>query len=359
MISSLSSRPKRYLHRATQRWAVRLPVAALFALGLWAAVTPSGAHPALAFDDETPGFRNAPTQLAGDKPARVFLPLTVASPRVVEEQVDLVDFTYRLQEGDDLAMLALVWGVDSEQMACVTRSGQEALSGLRPGTVIMIANPRYRCHTVQPDETVAQIAQDYGVTVDNLLTEPWNLLETTDETLEPGRRLLILDGIRPDLASLRQTQTVTATSSLLQPVAPVQAQPTPEKPAVWPYGDGQFIWPVGGGVISQGFRSGHRAIDIAARIGTPVYAADSGIVIKSGYSKDGYGGRAIIDHQIDYVTLYAHLSQALVEVGDVVEKGQLIGYVGSTGNSTGPHIHFEIRDFGFLVDPRTLLGREE
>ncbi len=290
---------------------------------------------------------------------RVYLPLTLASPRAVQEEVDLVDFTYRLQEGDDLAMLALVWGVDSELMACVTRSGQEPLSGLRPGTVIMIANPRYRCHRVQLDETAAQIAEDYGVAVEVLLAEPWNLLESTDEVLEPGRRLLILDGIRPDLASLRHTQPVTATSPLPEIATPVQAEPTPEQPAVWPYGDGQFIWPVRGGVISQGFRAGHRAIDIAAPIGTPVYAADNGVVIKSGYSQDGYGGRVIIDHQIDYVTLYAHLSQALVEVGDVVQKGQLIGYVGSTGNSTGPHIHLELRDFGFLVDPRALLNDKQ
>ncbi len=293
--------------------------------------------------------------MAEPKLFRVYLPLTLASPPAALDEVELVDFTYRLEEGDDLAMLALVWGVDSELMACVTRSGQEPLSGLRPGTVIMIANPRYRCHTVQLDETVEQIALDYGVTVDVLLAEPWNLLETIDETLETGRRLLILDGIRPDLASLRHTEPVTATSPLPELAAPVQAEPTPEQPVVWPYGDGQFVWPVQGGVISQGFRAGHRAIDIAAPIGTPVYAADNGIVIKSGYSKDGYGGRVIIDHQIDYVTLYAHLSQALVEVGDVVQKGQLIGYVGSTGNSTGPHIHFEIRDFGFLVDPRSLL----
>jgi murein DD-endopeptidase MepM/ murein hydrolase activator NlpD len=292
-------------------------------------------------------------------PFRVYLPLTVASPLAVREEVDLVDFTYRLHEGDDLAMLALIWGVDSELMACVGRSGQEPLSELRPGTIIMVANPRYRCHTVQPDETVEQIAQDYAVALDVLLAEPWNLLETADETLQAGRRLLILDGMRPDLASLRESQPVTATATLLPPAMLVQDQPSPEKPAAWPYGDGQFIWPVRGGVISQGFRIGHRAIDIAAPIGTPVYAADNGIVIKSGYSKDGYGGRVIIDHQIDYVTLYAHLSQALVQEGDVVQKGQLIGHVGSTGNSTGPHIHIEIRDFGFLVDPRSLLSGEQ
>ncbi len=155
--------------------------------------------------------------MAEPKLFRVYLPLTLASPPAALDEVELVDFTYRLQEGDDLAMLALVWGVDSELMACVTRSGQEPLSGLRPGTVIMIANPRYRCHTVQLDETVEQIALDYGVTVDVLLAEPWNLLETIDETLETGRRLLILDGIRPGPPQHRKEPsrgpTATASSS--------------------------------------------------------------------------------------------------------------------------------------------------
>ena len=113
-----------------------------------------------------------------------------------------------------------------------------------------------------------------------------------------------------------------------------------------------------GGVISQGFHSRHKALDIAVKIGTPVRAVDNGIVVKSGYSTVGYGGRIIIDHQIDYTTHYAHLTQALVEEGDVVQKGQIIGYVGSTGNSTGPHLHFELRDFGNLIDPRPLLHDE-
>ncbi len=293
-------------------------------------------------------------------PFRAFLPLALASPSLAQEEpLELVAFTYRLQAGDDLTMLALLWGIDSEAIACVTRSGQEPLSGLRPGVLIMIPNARYRCHTVQADETLDQIAEAYGVPVDVILDEPWNAIDAADEALEPGRRLLILDGFRPDLASLRHGRPVTSTAVLPEPAALPEAQPTRDQPAVWPYGDGAFIWPVRGGVISQGFRAGHRAIDIAAPIGTPVYAADNGIVLSSGYARDGYGGRVIIDHQIDYVTLYAHLSQALVQEGDVVQKGQLIGYVGSTGNSTGPHIHFELRDFGFLIDPRTLLTGEQ
>jgi murein DD-endopeptidase MepM/ murein hydrolase activator NlpD len=331
---------------SSRRWFGLASASVLVVLGLLAML-----WAAQAYADETP-----PELM----PFRAFLPLTLTSPSLVQEEpLDLVSFTYRLQADDDLAMLALRWGIDSEAIACVTRSGQEPLSGLRPGMLLMIPNARYRCHTVQPDETLDEIADGYGVTVGVLLDEPWNAIEAADEALDAGRRLLILDGFRPDLNSLRNSREMMVTAALQESTAaPAPAQTAGERPAVWPYGDGTFIWPVRGGVISQGFRPGHRAIDIAAPIGAPVYAADNGIVISSGYSRDGYGGRVIIDHQIDYVTLYAHLSQALVQEGDVVQKGQIIGYVGSTGNSTGPHIHFEIRDFGFLVDPRSLLTGE-
>lgn len=318
------------------------------------------AQPVLASEEGPPQAPAVPTP-PGSSPFRTYLPLTLVAPGAEQDAVDLVAFTYRLQQDDDLTVLALEWGIDSEAIACVTRSGQEPLSGLRPGQVIMIPNARYRCHTVQPGETLEQIAQDYEVTVDVLLAEPWNMVGSAGEPLESGWRLLILDGNRPDLADLRQSQTVSMAAAPNAPAAGLAAATPTAQPLdarAQGYGDGHFIWPVRGGVISQGYRVGHRAIDIAAPIGTPVYAADNGVVLKSGYSKDGYGGRVIIDHQIDYVTLYAHLSQALVQEGDVVQKGQLIGYVGSTGNSTGPHIHFELRDFGFLIDPRTLLPEQ-
>lgn len=139
--------------------------------------------------------------------------------------------------------------------------------------------------------------------------------------------------------------------------APADAASTPPNkptPVPWPYGDGHFIWPVHG-VVSQGYSDRHKALDIAADFGAPVVAADNGVVKKAGWSPTGYGLRVVVDHNIDYVTLYAHLSDIVVKEGQVVEKGQVIGYVGSTGNSTGPHVHFEIRDFGYLVDPLPLL----
>ena len=154
------------------------------------------------------------------------------------------------------------------------------------------------------------------------------------------------------------------------PGARPSARPRPDRAAVsypsdtwaatpfqdWPYGDGQFIWPVVG-PISQGARPGHTALDIAVPTGTPVKAVDRGKVIMAGWNPTGYGFRVVIDHGIDYVTLYADLSDIYVEPGQVVGKGQIIGASGANGNITGPHLHFEIRDFGRLVDPLPLLPK--
>jgi murein DD-endopeptidase MepM/ murein hydrolase activator NlpD len=81
------------------------------------------------------------------------------------------------------------------------------------------------------------------------------------------------------------------------------------------------------------------------------------VVIRAGWNNQGYGQFVVIDHNIDYLTLYAHLSEILVKEGQVIAQGQAIGRVGSTGNSTGPHLHFEIRDFGRQTNPLELLGR--
>jgi murein DD-endopeptidase MepM/ murein hydrolase activator NlpD len=127
-------------------------------------------------------------------------------------------------------------------------------------------------------------------------------------------------------------------------------------PKDWPYGSGIFMWPVYGW-LSQGYRNDHRAIDIAANTGTFVTAADRGVVLRSGWNDQGYGMFVVIDHNIDYITLYAHLYDVVVKEGDIVAQGQIIGTIGSTGNSTGPHLHFEIRDFGRRANPLDFLMR--
>ena len=114
-----------------------------------------------------------------------------------------------------------------------------------------------------------------------------------------------------------------------------------------------FVWPVHG-VITSGFgwRWGrmHEGVDLAVPIGTPVVAAKAGVVIVAGWM-GGYGNLVVVDHGGGIATAYGHNTNVTVGVGQFVEQGQLIAYSGSTGHSTGPHVHFEVRINGGAVDP--------
>jgi len=122
------------------------------------------------------------------------------------------------------------------------------------------------------------------------------------------------------------------------------------------YGTGTFIWPTGNTFISgNDFWSGHLAIDIGAVTGQTVYASDSGVVVYAGGISGGYGNMVMIDHGNGYATLYAHLSAISVRCGQSVYQGGAIGAAGSTGNSTGPHLHFEVRYFGGFINPHFVL----
>ena len=125
-------------------------------------------------------------------------------------------------------------------------------------------------------------------------------------------------------------------------------------------GTGDYFWPVDGGYISahQGDGRGHKGIDIAAPYGTPIYAAASGTVIDAGTGwNGGYGNCIIIQNDDGNVTVYAHQAELVAEYGDVIEKGQLIGYVGSTGDSSGNHLHFEVRKDGKYYDPELYVSQ--
>jgi murein DD-endopeptidase MepM/ murein hydrolase activator NlpD len=127
------------------------------------------------------------------------------------------------------------------------------------------------------------------------------------------------------------------------------------------HGSGVLIWPLQGRITSRygayrrwggGYR--HTGVDVAAPYGTPIYAADAGEVIFSGWW-DGYGKAIVIDHGRGRATVYGHMSRLYPSVGATVVKGQTIGLVGSTGYSTGPHLHFEVRKNGTPVNPMPYL----
>ncbi|MBI5286834.1 MAG: M23 family metallopeptidase, partial [Deltaproteobacteria bacterium] len=117
---------------------------------------------------------------------------------------------------------------------------------------------------------------------------------------------------------------------------------------------GRFIWPVKGEVVSPfGIRGRikHDGIDIAAMAGTPVLAGDDGEVMYSANTVRGYGNMIIIKHHGNFFTIYAHNEENLVKVGDMVKKGDVIAKVGNTGNTSGYHLHFEIRNSGRPRNP--------
>ncbi|MDD4689137.1 MAG: M23 family metallopeptidase [Eubacteriales bacterium] len=117
---------------------------------------------------------------------------------------------------------------------------------------------------------------------------------------------------------------------------------------------GYFLWPNRGKISSRfGIRSrdNHKGIDIAAPVGSAVYASDGGVVTFAGWNDGGYGYMVILDHGNGYVTYYAHCNKVLINEGDTVSQGQVIAEVGNTGISTGPHLHFEVRHNGTPVNP--------
>ena len=122
---------------------------------------------------------------------------------------------------------------------------------------------------------------------------------------------------------------------------------------------GEFVWPLDGSYITSrvGTRWGgrpHSGLDIAAAIGTIVVSAIDGEVISAG-RHGGFGYSVLIKHKDGYTTRYAHLARTMMTAGTIVKKGQIIGYSGNTGRSTGPHLHFEVRYFGIVLDPESFL----
>ncbi len=295
---------------------------------------------------------------------------------------------YTVQAGDTLLTIALEVGIDLAKMPCAVAPTFQVNQPLVIGDQLEIPTATILCHQVQVGETLAAISTHYGVAAAAIYGLPWNGLQTTPlaaVTLTAGHylRIDLTPGSQPGdrQATLGTISTDTddfLTWMLGQPLntspfvalavggpfaehqrrsenrAIVPAGQPGAVPQNWPYGSGNFAWPLAGW-LTQPYRYDHRAIDIAAPAGTVVTAADRGVVVRAGWNNQGYGLFVIIDHNIDYITLYAHLSELFVTEGQVVAQGEALGQVGSTGNSTGPHLHFEIRDFGRLTNPLELL----
>jgi len=232
--------------------------------------------------------------------------------------------TYMVREGDSLWSISARFGLDVDTLRWSNEELARNPDLLSVGQELTILPVKGAYHTVQTGETVETIALAYGVTPTVVIDYPLNDLQPPYQ-LEEGQKLVIPGGRR----------------ELYWP----QPDLSPGSP---------FAWPVVG-QITQGYSEKHPALDLGAPYGSSVYAAQAGTVTHSGWARTGYGYTVILDHGEGVQSLYSHMKGTWVTVGQKVERGQLIGEVGSTGHSTGPHVHFEIRVDGQRVDPTDYL----
>ncbi|OGM32520.1 hypothetical protein A2803_03595 [Candidatus Woesebacteria bacterium RIFCSPHIGHO2_01_FULL_44_21] len=245
---------------------------------------------------------------------------------------------YEVKEGDTVSTIAEKFGVSVD-----TIRWQNALpsrDSIKVGQVLEILPVTGVSHKVNKGDTVYSIAKKYDVDPQVIVNYPFNAF-VNDETFELAiaQTIIVPDGVKPEEVQW-------------SPVARVR-QITPDAGTV--VASGNFVWPAQG-TISQNFAWYHKALDIANRAAPSVLAADAGTVVMAGWLDGyGYGNRVMIDHGNGTRTLYAHLSKIYVGVGQTVNRGDSIGQMGSTGRSTGIHLHFEVLQNGVNINPLSVL----
>ncbi len=203
-------------------------------------------------------------------------------------------------------------------------------------------------HRVAPGETLWSLARYYHVELARLMA----VNKISDSTRLSVGRILVIPGAR------RARSTGPGPAVLAGAAARTRQQPEAVHAIAWGW-NGNLIWPLLGELTQQfGPQTNgtfHHGLDIAGNTGTPVRAAQRGIVVSSGWLPI-YGYAVIIDHGSGFRTLYAHLHDFAVRAGNMVQQGQVIAHVGSTGNATGPHLHFEVRYDDRSVNPLPYLS---
>lgn len=276
--------------------------------------------------------QNATNAIAGTSLQRAIVPFTII-PEEPQEGIE----SYTVQAGDTVLGIAEKFGLKPESIQWANPSLELNPDLLYVGDQLDILPVDGALHRVKVGETLSTIASQYKVSVEDIVGFGANNLVDADAPLSVGKNLIVPDGVK---------------SYVPQPVFAY----TGSVPTSATKGTGSFVWTTSGS-ITQRFWSGHKAIDIGSWPGAPVKAADSGHVIEAHYGtyNNGYGNAVVIDHGNGFVSLYAHLNSIYVRVGENVRRGQQIGTVGNTGNSTGPHLHLEIRYQGVPRNPLSYL----
>jgi hypothetical protein len=279
----------------------------------------------------------------------------MAQPRTdIPERVRLEVITYTVQSGDNIFLIAERFKLSPYSIAW---ANMEPLQGspwmIQPGLPLFIPPVDGAYHTVMAGETLEAIAEQYGVLA-SALDNVWNKLESGVPLYE-GQQLMVPGGVGEDVEwnpppppPIVTTPGVSAAAASWGACGDVAVN--------GPGATGWFILPTGSYAVSGWyFRDArnprHYGLDYRCRLGDPIYAADNGVVVFAGWG-GGYGNLVRVRHGNGYETYYAHFSAFAVGCGQAVYQGQLLGYCGSTGWSSGPHLHYEIRLNGVPQNPQ-------
>lgn len=248
---------------------------------------------------------------------------------------------YEVKSGDTVSGVAVKFGIDTDTVKWA--NDMDGGLSIKPGQKLQILPVSGVAHTVKSGDTLESVAKKYTAASQAIVDFPFNDIPD-DFKLKVGQILIVPDGVPPKAA------TITRPRPAPQGLARGSSSPAFSAP-----GGGSFAWPTRG-ALTQYFSWYHPGLDVADRSAPGVAASDGGTVVVAGWPDNfGFGNRVVVDHGNGYKTTYAHLSNIYVGIGQIISRGQLLGQMGSTGRSTGTHLHFEIRYKGIAVNPLAIL----
>ena len=270
---------------------------------------------------------------------------------------------YVAQAGDNIVTVAQKYGMDLDK---INELNPDISTTLKDGQMINVI------------QTESYLPIQYIREMDTLSFLDYETIEVETSALNVGVVSTLTKGERGEKESkieityidgIEASRKVISNNITKNPVMEVIGYGTysamPDNPDTCFFGQpltgtGQFGWPLDGGWVSDSFISdrNHKGLDIAAPEGTEIYAAEEGQVVSAGWNSGGYGNVVMIEHPDGYATVYGHMISVYAVEGEYVQKGQLIGFVGNTGNSFGDHCHFEVRYQGICYDPASFLNTE-